>query len=475
MKRVVNQQTFNAGIADSEKEGLAGSSFFSQHLNIYQDPRSIQLFPAPVKVSGNKVVNKVKWIVPATGYNNNIYFYDVVGNIYVQLSDGEWEVLETVANSAGNGFEVSGDYLYYTGNNFIGRYGPLDSVNPVFNDTWQTGLNDTHLSTFAPVKSFKEGFAVGHGNFMAWWDGANWFNNRIQLPPGFNIRTFEVYNEYLVIGAWQGVNIFDNDTGYLFFWDGASDTFNFFATADDGGVAAILNSKNNLISFLGSDATFYSAYQPFVKLQQLPKVQFGEYVDIYPGAVTNWRSLSFFGVSSTNSVNLLNGVYAYGAKSSKYADALCYAFTISTGNSNSNVQIGSVKGIGNNLYIGWRDGNTFGVDKVVNSAACFTSGYYEQLIFDNSNMFREKRANRIKSTHLPLTAGQSIKISTSIDRAVYTDSSINTSGNETNYDPAQSRFKEIQTKVTLASTSGISPRVTSIAMLFDDQKNEEQF
>ncbi len=326
------------------------------------------------------------------------------------------------------------------------------------------------------MKAFKEGIAVGHGNKLGWWDGSVWTLDRIELPPGFNIRSLEVYNEYLVIGCWKGIHITDNDEGYLFFWDGASDTFNFFVTAQDGGVSALLNSKNSIISFLGSDGTFYKDYQPFTKVQQIPKVDFSEYVDIYPGAVTNWRSLSFFGMSgSSDSSDMLRGVYAYGSRSSKYPAALCFAFSISTGNSGSTVKIGAIKGIGNYLYIGWSDGSTYGVDRVANSGNCFTSGYFEQLIFDNNTTYREKRVNRVKATHLSLLEGQSITLSSSIERNTYLHGDTNTVDNETNFTPPLERFKEIQNKVTLSSTSGVSPRVTYLSMLFDDQKKESQF
>lgn len=475
MKRVLNQQTFNGGIAESEKEGIAGSSFFSKHLNIYDDPRSIQLFPAPIKVSGDTVTGLVKWIVPATGYNTKTYFYDWSGSIYSQSSAGVWTFLQTTPSSSGQGMDVHDDYLYYSQAIQIGRYGPL-SGSPTFTDNWHTGLNDTSASTFAPVKAFKEGLAVGHGNKIGWWDGAVWTVDRIELPPGFNIRSLEVFNEYLVIGCYRGAQIVDNEEGYLFFWDGSSDTFNYFVTAQDGGVAALLNTKNRLISFLGADGSFYIDYQPFTKIQQIPKIKFSEYVDIYPGALTNWRSLSFFGISGgTDTTEMLRGVYAYGSTSSKYAPALCYAFTISTGRSGQTVRIGAVKGIGNNLYISWQDGVLFGVDKVTNSGDCYTSGYFEQLIFDNNTTYRDKRVDRIKATHLALETGQGIQVSTSIERADYIDGAINSSGDETNFTPESLRFKEIQNKVTLISSSGDSPVVTSLAMLFDDQKEEQQF
>lgn len=478
MKRVLNQQTFNAGVAESEKEGLAGSYFFSEHINIYKDPRSIELFPAPLKVSGSAVTDLVKWIVTATGYDNFVYGYGSTGNFYRQNGAGTWEKLQSTPASVGQGMDVHNNYIIYTQDRQVGRYGPLDdgSASPTFTDNWQTGLNSTNATGFAPVKSFKEGFAVGHGNKLGWWDGTIWTADRLLLPPGFNIRSLEVFNEYLVIGCWKGSAVTDNEEGYLFFWDGTSDTFNYFVTAQDGGALALLNSKNKLISFLGSDGVFYKDYTPFTKVQQIPKLNISEYIDIYPGAVTNWRSISFFGIAgSTNAQNVLRGVYGYGSISSKYPDALCLAFSISTGNTDSNVKIGAVKGIGNVLYIGWQDGTSFGVDKVTNSNSCYTSGYLEQLIFDNSSLYREKRAERIKATHLALTSGQSIMLSTSIERGAYEDSTPNTSGTETNFDPKKTRHKEIQNKVTLNSSSGTSPRVTSLSMLYDDQKAEQQF
>lgn len=368
-KKILTVKYFNGGVGDSDKEGIRGSFYLSRNLDIFSEPTNITLHPLTAKISGSTVVGLPKWFVSGSPYNTLLYTYDSLGYIYSRTTGNTWTNLRKVASSSGQGMELFDDYIYYVQNTQIGRYGPLAAGSPTFTDNWQTGLVDTSATgkQLAPIKAFQAGFAVGHGNKLAWYDGAVWTLAYMTFPPGYNVRTLDTVDEFLAIGVWKGSTITDSETGIVFFWDGTSSTYNFFVEIPEGGINAILNSRNRLLSVVGPNGVIYLNYTPFQKVHKIPYLEYSKTLEIYPGAVTNWNGLSLIGVSgSTDSTTLTQGVYQWGAKSDKYNETLTLGFTPSHGKTQgTNLHIGALKGIGDELFIGWQDTTTTTLTDVV--------------------------------------------------------------------------------------------------------------
>lgn len=486
-KQEARQIDFYGGISHAKKIGQEGSFRFGTHLDTTSDPNEIKLNLAGRKVSSTEVTGLVKWIVDGTPHDTNRYAVDDAGAIYkIDFSD-TFTKLKTVSNCSGQGLEVHSDYLYYTQDTQIGRYGPL-SGTPTFTDNWQTGLNDTSASGFAPIIAFKEGFAVGHGSNVAWWDGAVWDANALTLPAELNVRSFTLSDQYIVIGAWRGNAVTDSEDGYIFLWDSLSDTFNDF-NPTEGGLNAMFYYRNLMLSIQGNQGYIYTDAKPFNKIHQIKDVDVQEFVETYPGAITSWKGLVYFAVSNSDSTTVKRGVYSYGSKDAIFPESLNYAFSISTGNNGSTVQIGAVKGIGSDLYIAWKDDSTYGVDKIDETSDYVSSGAYESLIVDDQRPSKPKKGREIKVTHLPLAEGESITIKHKKERdstwrtgtANAVDDTTETVfnlegalGNNTDYNPDGSRFRELEAQVTLAGDGSSTPTVTEINIEYDDLKKEGQ-
>lgn len=464
------------GIAVSKKIGQKGSFRFARHLDITSDPNDLTLQFTGTKDSASVVDGLVKWIVDATPHNTKRYAYDDAGAIY-EIDSGTWTKLQTTANSSGQGLAVHNDYLYYTQDTQVGRYGPLSGV-PTFTDNWQTGLNDTSTSGFAPIIVLNDRMIVGHGENVAVWDGAVWTASSLTLPGELKVRALTLADQYVVIGAWRGDAVTDSEDGYVYTFDGLSDTFNeSFPT--NGGLNAMHYYRNKLISIHGHQGYIYTDASPFNKIHQIPGVGKQQSLEVFPGAMTTWKELLLFGISNSSSSDVVRGVYTYGQKSALFPEALNYAITISTGNSGSTVQIGAVKGIGNDLYIAWKDGVTYGVDVLDENSSYATSGTYESLLVDDGRPGEEKRMDAVVVSHLPLAAGESIAIDYKKERASsWTSGTTNSTDGDTEtklyLDASAQRFNEFEWRVTLGGDGTSTPTVTQQKPIYDDLKDEEK-
>lgn len=475
-EQLLTVNKFFGGISQAEKVGLPGAFRFGQCLDITSDPNKLTIAPAGAKVSGSTVVDLVKWIVDASPYATDRYFYGDAGKLYKETSGGTWSVERTVSNSNGQGLAVHNNYLYYTQNTQIGRYGPLNG-SPSFTDNWQTGLSDTSSTKYAPILPFKEGFAVGHGNKLGWWDGAVWTAAQLTLPPGFEIRTLTQVQEFIVMGAWQGNAVTDSEQGYAVFWDGTATTFN-YAFPTDGAPNAFGNTRNRLNSIMGSIGQIYEDQEPFNLVHQIPFLPVGKYVEIMPGAITTYKGQTMIGMGVTDSDQVYQGIYEWGAKSMLYPEALNFKHKISTGTTKSTgMKVGAVLGVGDALYWSWKDGSDYGVDRVTSTSAPAASATYESLVHDDERPGDEKMPKVIKVTHEPLRADESIRISYKVDRATsWTDDTANTTldSQETRLVLPASRYKHFEFKVTLGASATTKPTVNAIDYLFDNLKEERQ-
>jgi hypothetical protein len=361
-------------------------------------------------------------------------------------------------------------------------------TSTVADGTVQTSVNaDLSVSNFQeyfgilvsdanwhPMMSVSNFIVIGNERYVAKWDESTYEPNRLVLPAGFNVRCFTFVDEFVVIGAWRGTTITASEESYLFFWDGQSVTYNFYIKINEGAVNALGVYQNKLFSVIGSSGAVYIDYSPITKQHQIPFMAIGDNVEVYPGAVTNFKNITHFGVGgSSSSSTLKQGVYQWGSKSNKYPDSLNMGYTISTGNFGSTVSIGAVEGIGNQLFISWKDGTSYGVDLVTSSNSPFATGTLQSLIFDNGTPMMEKEAETLKVSHYPLATNESIQLGYKTNRATsYTTDTANTELTDVTtklpITQSKARFEEFQLEVVLGAAGTTSPTLTGISLKYDD-------
>lgn len=482
---------FYGGISDAEKQIVRTAYllekqyqfFFAQNGNILEYSSWFQINRSAVRDSPTSGANQItalpKWIVSGDPYTDKVYIYCADGKMFSRDASGNYLYLFTAANSRGNGVDMAGGYLYYTTNNTLGIYGPITGV-ATNNDSYVIGLNNTSASGLAPVSATFNNVNVGHGNYLGVFDilTSNWTNNYLTADTRTYIRSFSNVNQMLAVGQ-SDVGSLNANLGYVSVWDGQSTNFNTFSMTD-GPVDALLNWKNNLLTFIGSANMLYQGMAPITANQRFPKLTQSDRTVILPGAVTEYMGQAMFGIYSTTSSIFQNGVYHWGNRNDQYPAAMNFDYTISTGNT-TNVAIGALYGTSTCLFIGWADNNlgTYGVDIVQNTNPFYSSAFLEGVIMDDLRPVDTKNLLTIKCSHLPLNTGESIQLAFKINRGGYILSTVNSTAGSTytklNVPPNYSGFTEAQCKVIIGSPGTTTPTVTTLGAAYMPLLTQSQY
>lgn len=158
-KTLITQKSqYNGGISDFNRlESIPNSYAFGRSIDVRTDPQNIGVLPRTIKESGSVITDLPKWLEANTS-NNIAYFYGDTGNMYSRTSGATYVNIFTVPNSHGNGlvYSAEDDYLYYSSDALIGRYGPLSgtptNVVDFFGSQGGTPLN-TNSVTFVAASS----------------------------------------------------------------------------------------------------------------------------------------------------------------------------------------------------------------------------------------------------------------------------------------------------------------------------------
>jgi hypothetical protein len=278
---------------------------------------------------------------------------------------------------------------------------------------------------YHPMMQFLNFIAVGNERYVAKLEAGNLYTpHQLTLPAGYRVRCFAQWNEYLAIGVWKGTSITDTDQGKIFLWDGTSDTSgssspNYIIDVLEGGVNAMQGAAGILSVIAGYEGKLlHFGGAQTQKVTQIPNLEYGKYCEVAPGAMKMWRSILRFGATlNTDSAAVHQGVYGYGKLNVNYPNALGLDFPLSLGDQmTSSTKIGCLFPQGEDLYIGWQSGNSYGIDRVRVTNQPYTSSTMELLITSLGDMSDLKQPVRMRVDFESLTSGQVITAKIKTDR-----------------------------------------------------------
>jgi hypothetical protein len=326
---------------------------------------------------------------------------------------------------------------------------------------------------------------IGNERYLAVWDGANYLPNFITLTPGWKVRCFAQWRQYLAIGVWKGGNIYDLSHGRIYFWTGYQPAYDFFIDVPEGQINALFGVDSDLYMFAGyrgqlldyKGGYFYNTgNSESNKIKKMPLLESNTYTEVFPGALTMWRGLLHFGLyANSNSTTSQRGAYSYGTLNPFYPEALSFDYPISTGNRGSTVTIGLVYPVGQNLLIGWQDGSGYGCDVVNFNNPPADNGEIQLFLNDGGKMWHDDDNLAIKAVYSPLRTGESITPEYALDRQSFNQlTTVSTVGSRnTKQLIANGRSCEVQIGVTMTQTNGTSPTLLGLTLDQDPLESEE--
>lgn len=468
-KQYVTIDRWDGGLSDGDILGSEGSFRFGQGLDYQTNPNAITANLALEKTSSTTVVTLPKWFAYHTVYDD-MYTYDSGGKIYQTTSTGGTvSLLRTVASSQGQGLEIYGDYLYYTQNSQIGRYGTLTGGAPAFTDNWQTSLSGS--TEWRPIKVFQNLLCVGNGRYLATWDGSTWTATKLTFPDGWYVRDLQVRGDYLAIAVNDSSDIGATVRGIIFYWDGTSSRYNFFNEVPEaGGISSIQAMQDKIVIFAGGSGNIWVDNGTVTKIKRIPHMTRGKTIYVYPGATCNFQGNLFFGVAGGTDNNVYRGVYSLGSLNVNYPTSLNFSYPISTGTvQTTDILVGSVFPVGARLYAGWQNSSTYGVD-LLSLSNQQTSVTYESRII---SLPKQSSFDKIKVLFEVLASGQTITLKYKNDRATswttydtaisYTSDGAIT--NKTLND--EIRATDFQIQITLAGGATSMPTVFKVIIEYE--------
>lgn len=325
------------------------------------------------------------------------------------------------------------------------------------------------------------GWAIGNERYIGFFDNINgeYDPNAITLAPGFEVRNVYRSGEYLIAEAWRGQSFAQAEEARRYYWDGIETTFNFFEDLPMGAPNAVQSYRGEPVGIYGNRGGFYTGSQQFQKIvKETPKLARGKVLEVYPGAVAEYEERLVFGVaaSTDDGSSLEQGIYEYGSQETALPNALNFPYEISTGTSQgTTLKISALGSFGQDLYIGWRDGSNYGIDKITAGDSAVNGGVWESRIFDDGDPDKDKLAVKLEITFESLTTNQTVTPKYKINRAAsFTTGTAATSGDTSVDLYIHSRFKEIEYGFNLASSSNTFIVITGINLIYNDLEEEEE-
>jgi len=412
---------WSGGISDSPYEGIKGSHAMIVGCDIHSKPGILQISNKMEKVSGDVVVDRIKWFTMKSAD-------EIVGlgngkKLYRTINGGaSWNLEKTLGAGNGQGLLYFKGYYLFCLTTSLGWYKPAGS--PDINESWKS-INAQENCEWHPMLQTQRDGAVyiGCGDRIAMLSEKidsggfnpedantyNWNNDVVRIPSDFEIISLSELGNYLMIGCQKRSEINYYPIAIIYPWDYVlqSSSHDNPIILNTYGINAQLNNKNILYVNAGREGDIFQYNGARLeKLKKIPHVT-EAWATILPGAVTEFKSILHFGVRGLE--DLIGGIYSFGSPYRNYSAVLNMPYILSCGT--SSMIIGAIFSTGQNLFASWESGTSYGIDKLNTNRRYSTGAYFETLLYQIDLSGYEQK---IEEFHIilskALASGQAIRI-----------------------------------------------------------------
>ncbi|MCF7835794.1 MAG: hypothetical protein K9M15_01600 [Candidatus Marinimicrobia bacterium] len=458
------------GLSDSKFSGILGSVYRSVGLDLHSEPGLLKVHQALAKNSGTTVTEFCR-VSLTTSVGNDLWFSYTSGKIWERTSGGTWRLVHTTTPAAGNAgclgaFEFNG-YIYWATQSRLHRIAVADCDDNDWasdaTEDWATfSITD---SSWHPMVIQDLTLFIGDGYYIASVDSSGTFTaNSLDLKTPYRVKCLIDYEEDILIGTFVNTNV--NKTEVLR-WDCISPSWNTSDPIEEVGINCFIRDDNYVYVQAGRAGNLYyyngSQLEPYQKIPgTYSNVSYGE---VYPNSNANFKGIPIFGFSnSSEAANTtgnpaLQGVYSFGSYSRNYSKIMDLSWVISQ-DKTSSIEIGSILVRDFDLYVAWKDGTSYGVDKIDYSNK-YSSAYFETMILFQDLKNNSKSLARVMSGYNSLPTGTGLTFYYSVNGGSYvsvsSETKVNSILNEIYAELREESVRTLQIKVAFTVSNNDAP------------------
>jgi len=348
------------------------------------------------------------------------------------------------------------------------------------------------------MEHFLQYIAIQNGRYLSLYEplsdsnpsNTEYLRHKLTLPDGFEGCGMAKTDEFL-IQAFEKIST-DTDRisneGLLVFYDGLSGSYNFYIELTEGAPQALFTKGNIPHIIVGGTLYVYLGGKELTRVRDLPFTDndFTGVKDdtrLYPYSMGSFKKMLHLGFpGSTSNESLEFGIYNYGTVMPEFPSSFGLQYALSHGTLNTDVgtadlKIGTVRGFGDELYIGWEKEGAFGLDIIDSNCKVASSFKATVRQFDARNVHKQKGANRVIISTSPVPEGTTVYPTYTLNdgtEVVDTDGVMATGDTQLEF-TVDDRFHVIDygLQVTSESTVTTPLRVKGIALEWDPLKDED--
>jgi len=348
------------------------------------------------------------------------------------------------------------------------------------------------------MEHFLQYIAIQNGKYLSLYeplsdsnpDNTEYLRHKLTLPNGFEGCGMAKTDEFL-IQAFEKVSTDStriSNEGLLVFYDGLSGTYNFYIELTEGAPQALFTKGNIPHVIVGNTLYVYLGGKELTRVRDLPYTDndftgIKETTRLYPYSMGVFKKLLHLGFPGvTTNETLEYGIYNYGTVMPEFPSSFGLQYRLSHGLYNTDVgvtdlKIGTVRGFGDELYIGWQKGDKYGLDIIDSNCTVASSFKATVRQFDARNVHKEKGVNRVIVTTNAVPTGTTVYPTYTLDdgtEVVDTGAAMQEGDTQLEF-TIDSRFHAIDYGIQGASESTVTTplRVKGIALEWDPLRDED--
>lgn len=370
------------GLADSKWSGIEGAFPKMVGLDIHSTPGTITV-NQKLSLHSSTVITEFCKVALSVSDGSRLWFSSDSGKIWRE-SGGTYTLKHITTPAAGSaaclGAEEFNGVIYFATQSRLHKISVSEIGNAWVdggNVTENFGTFDVTDSEFHPmVANLNAGLFIGDGNQVAKVVAAGTFSsNVLDIEAPHRIKCMAPFDVDLIIGTIIASTV---NSCKVIRWDTVETSWQYAPDIEENGINAFIDLGTLLLAQAGRSGNLY--FYNGVTLEPYKRIP-GTWTPsktglIHPNSIGRLKGIPVFGFSNVSGNPADQGIYSIGSYSKDYPIVINGPEFIISQDKVATIELGAILVEDLDLYVAWKDGSNYGVDKLDYSNK-YASAYIE--------------------------------------------------------------------------------------------------